>query len=290
MSQAPTQRRFASSHGEIGWFEWGTALPGRPTWLMLHATGFHARLWDQVIAHLPPDRHVIAPDLPGHGRSYRAPDIGDWGANAAPIGELLAALALPALIGVGHSMGATALVRLAAASPGTFGRLVLVDPVIFPPAVYPASPPVRDNPADHPIARRRARWASAAAMADHFAGRMPYAAWQRAVLDDYCHWGLVAAADGDGLDLACAPLVEASAYLGATRYDPHPDIAAIAAPTIVLRGRSGTRAGPIDFSISPTWPGLAAAFAAGADQHWADVSHFIPMEQPQRLAALLASA
>ena len=35
---------------------------------MVHATGFHGRVWDQVIHHLP-GRHVIAVEQRGHGRS-----------------------------------------------------------------------------------------------------------------------------------------------------------------------------------------------------------------------------
>ena len=38
---------------DIAVFEWGQARADQPSILFVHATGFHARIWDQVIAHLP---------------------------------------------------------------------------------------------------------------------------------------------------------------------------------------------------------------------------------------------
>ena len=48
----PELHHFASSHGDICYFEWGVA-GGGPSILLLHATGFHARCWDQVVAAFP---------------------------------------------------------------------------------------------------------------------------------------------------------------------------------------------------------------------------------------------
>ena len=58
-------------------FEWGDADPAQPTVVLAHATGFHARCWDRVIAHLDPSRHVIAIDQRGHGRSAKVPPF-NW--------------------------------------------------------------------------------------------------------------------------------------------------------------------------------------------------------------------
>jgi len=58
----PIEHRFAAPGGELCWFEWGKA-GDRPTLLLLHATGFHARCWDATIKALPQDWHYIALDL-----------------------------------------------------------------------------------------------------------------------------------------------------------------------------------------------------------------------------------
>jgi pimeloyl-ACP methyl ester carboxylesterase len=290
VNEAPREHRLATSAGEICWFEWGQPSD-RPSLLLLHATGFHARLWDQVVAALPPDTHVIAPDQLGHGRSAKPASLSDWAVTADALLPLVDRFAGAPLIGCGHSMGGYVLTRLAAERPDAFAHIFLIDPVIMPPEFYvgAADAPVPD-PADHPVARRRARWDGWEAMNAHFASRPPYAHWQLAVLADYCRFGLLPAADGNGCDLACPPALEASVYQNALRTNPHDWLERLTVPASVIRARTGERAGNLDFSVSPTWPGLGSAIGAVRDKQWADQSHFIPMEAPGRLAALLADA
>jgi len=45
--------------------------------------------------------------------------------------------------------------------------------------------------------------------------------------------------------------------------------------------------GPMAFSTSPTWPGLAAEFPNGREIHFPDKTHFLPMEIPDEVAALI---
>ena len=122
----------------------------------------------------------------------------------------------------------------------------------------------------------------------HFAQRPPYMHWQAEILADYCRHGLLPAADGEGWELACPPALEASVYLSALRTDPRDWLDRIAAPVSVIRARGGDRANDLDFSISPTWPELGAMLSAARDEQWGEHSHFIPMEAPERLAALIA--
>ena len=303
MSRTPREQYFEAPAGRLCWFEWGSVVSRRASLLLLHATGFHARLWDQVIAYLPADTHVIAPDLRGHGRSFRPHSLGCWEANVDDVAALLDSLAGRdlgsltgrALVGVGHSMGGYCLARLAGQSPQFFEQLLLVDPTIMDPALYAASVTsasdvAASTTADHPIARRRNRWESAAQMIAHFQDRKPYATWSPAVLADYCTYGLVPAADGEWLELACPPPLEASVYQGALRCDPHPHLASLSCPVTVLRAKQASRKDALDFSSSPTWPELASAFAYGRDMQWSDCSHFIPMDTPERLAAQIIQA
>lgn len=284
----PREHRLETPEGEICWFEWD-APSDRPSVLLLHATGFHARLWDRVVAALPPGTHVVAPDHRGHGRSFKPASLSDWAATADALLPLVDRFAGASLVGCGHSMGGYALTRLAAERPDAFRHIFLVDPVIVEPTLYAgaADQPVSD-PAAHPVARRRARWDGWEAMNAHFAQRPPYMHWQPEALADYCRHGLLPAADGEGWDLACPPALEASVYLSAIRTNPHDWLGRIAAPSSVIRARTGDRVNPLDFSVSPTWPGLGAALDAVFDGQWGEHSHFIPMEAPERLAALIA--
>ena len=98
--------------------------------------------------------------------------------------------------GVGHSMGAHALVQAAAFAPQRFRQLVLIDPVIRAPAEYHQPAPPAD--ALHPAAQRRNRFASAQEMFDRFVDRPPYSVFDTQALHDYCQHGLKPAADGQG--------------------------------------------------------------------------------------------
>ncbi len=289
MSEAPREHRLGTPAGEICWFEWGEPSD-RPSLLLLHATGFHARLWDQVVAGLPLGAHVIAPDQLGHGRSAKPASLSDWAATADALLPLIDRFAGTPLIVCGHSMGGYVLTRLAAERRDAFAHIFLIDPVIMPPEFYigAADAPVPD-PAEHPVARRRSRWDGWEAMNAHFASRPPYAHWQPEALADYCRFGLLAAPDGEGWELACPPALEASVYQNALRTNPHDWLPCITVPVTVIRAKTGERAGTLDFSVSPTWPGLGAALDAVRDEQWADQSHFIPMEAPQRLADLIAT-
>jgi lipase len=279
------KHRFAAPAGDLCWFEWGEAGQG-PTLLLLHATGFHARCWDAVLAALPETAHVAALDLPGHGRSYRPESLADWTATADAVQAFLDWLDRP-VFAIGHSMGGCIAARLAAVRPDLVTQALLIDPVIMPRDYYAqADGQAVFDPVSHPVARRRNQWDSAEQMIARFAGRAPYASWRPDVLADYCRHGLLPAQDGT-FELACPPLLEASAYAGSAAADPWSVLADVQCPVTVVRAKGGERSGAIDFSISPTDPDLAKAFAHGNDLHWPEHSHFIPMEVPDRVAALI---
>lgn len=54
----PIERQVHLNDLDIAVYEWGDPQVVLPAILFAHATGFHARLWDQVIARLP-DYEVI---------------------------------------------------------------------------------------------------------------------------------------------------------------------------------------------------------------------------------------
>lgn len=284
---APTEKRFVAGDVELAWFEWGRV--GDPQILLLHAAGFHARCWDQVVAGLPTGYHVLALDMRGHGRSARVPPY-VWDAFAGDVCAFISHVGMHDAVGVGHSMGGHCLVQAAARCPSAFRRLVLVDPVILAPDAYGrASFSELDGPEDHPVARRRNHWSSWREMRDAFADRLPYSLWRAAVLEDYCRHGVLPRAEGDGCELACPPLVEASVYFGGSRSSIHEVIGGISIPVVVMRaaGRVAGNSQLMDFVGSPTWEHLAGRFPRGRDVYLPELSHFIPMQQPELMARFI---
>jgi len=270
---------------DLAYFEWGN--PSGQTILMLHATGFHARCWDGVVRSLDDvgeGCRLVAVDQRGHGRSAKRGPY-EWSEFGADAAALVDELDLDAVIGLGHSMGGHAVTQAAAQRAHRFRALLLVDPVILDPSAY-ADHAMFASPEAHPVARRRNHWRSTEEMYDRFADRHPFNLWDPAVLRDYCRFGLLP--DGDGLVLACPPLVEASIYQGSAGRDIGDAIRTLPHPAVVLRAQGrdpGTRnTGTMDFARSPTWPGLAAAFPNGRDIHHPELSHFIPMQRPDLVA------
>jgi lipase len=288
MSHQPKLHHITANGLSLACFEWRSAQRGvAPTLWMVHATGFHGRVWDQVIHHLP-GRHVIAVEQRGHGRSAGT-DFGSWADFGCDQAALAAAFDLQGAVGIGHSMGAHALVQAAAFAPGRFRQLVLIDPVILSPADYhlPPMPPGTL----HPAAGRKNQFASAQAMFERFAERPPYSVFDPQALMDYCQHGLKPT-DGGGFQLACAPAFEGKVYpLARQNAGIYASIRALQIPVLVVRARpQDPSIKPWDALGTPTWEHLAQEFRYGRDLQLMDKTHMLPMEDPALTARLIIDA
>jgi lipase len=286
---------YIDANGErIAVFEWGRKFRGtKATLVLIHATGFHARCWDQVISLLG-NRHIIAVDQRGHGRSSGS-DYGSWKDFGKDISAVIAQLQLDDSVAVGHSMGGYVAVSAAAAvahsQPSLFRNLILIDPVIVDPIHYQETVPTAEEraPSIAAMGRRRNQFDSAQQMIDRFSSREPYSLFTSAALRDYCTYGLLPAPDGNGLVLACDPFFEASIYITLAS-DRHilDDVAKVDAPVLVVRAKlSPNPSQHQDFTFSPTWPELASHFSNAIDKHLPEHSHFVPMEDPLLVAELI---
>ena len=292
-AEEPTERRTRVSGVELVYFEWRDDLRGRePSILLVHATGFHARVFDALVGHLG-DRHVISVDQRGHGRSEKLA-IRHWRVMGEDVGALVRELGLRDAVGVGHSMGGHAITEAAAACPGAFQRLVLIDPVIASPGDYSRGGWQIDlhGGKTHPTAKRKNHFASVEAMIERFRERPPYSLFEPAALRDYCQYGLLPAPDGEGYVLACPPEVEASVYMS-SRSNPgvYASIRALDIPVLILRAKApGSDRDVMDFSSSPTWPRLVDEFRQGSELYLPDHTHFLPMEAPKLVAGYVLGA
>jgi lipase len=109
-----------------------THVYGDPTGaplLALHGVQSHGERWRKLAEERLASRHVLAPDLRGHGLS---PGLPPWNLeqHVEDLVELADAAGLDAFDVLGHSFGGLLGLHLAAAVPGRVRRLALLDPAI----------------------------------------------------------------------------------------------------------------------------------------------------------------
>jgi lipase len=103
--------------------EWGE--PGAPRVVCLHGVTSHGRHFAKL-AEAFPARHVLAPDLLGHGSSPYEPP---WDLQRH-VEEVVETVGTQPAALVGHSFGARVALEITARAPKLVPRLVLLDPAI----------------------------------------------------------------------------------------------------------------------------------------------------------------
>jgi lipase len=288
MRSDPVLHHVPANDVSLAYYEWRADLRGvAPTLLMVHATGFHGRVWDPVIASFP-NRHIIALEQRGHGRSQTSSvtDITDWVVFGRDLAAFAVALDLSEVIGIGHSMGSCALIQGAAFESKRFKQLILIDPTIFDPILYHGPKLTGDE--QHPAARRMSRFDSPQAMIERFSDRPPYSWFSEEALRSYCEYALMPASDGLGFVLACHPATEASIYMSAQRSSGiFASVLALKIPVLLIRARLPAVGSVRDFTSSPTWPGLVSVFQNAREIYLDNRTHLVPMEDPALIARLI---
>ena len=289
----PKEHRIEIESNEICYFEWGRRSLDRTTVLLVHAAGFHARVWDATVSLVRdavPDSHMLALDMRGLGRSGNTPPI-EWSQFGRDVVSFVDRLDLREVVGVGHSMGGHSVTQACALRPEKFKSLLLVDPVIMAPESYLSKKNQNYSSVDeHPVARRRNQWTSPQEMFERFRQRHPFDLWREDILSDYCRYG-VNKITNELFELACPPRTEAPIYMGSAGMNIADFIAAISNPVTVMRAfRSDVERAEMDFAQSPTWPDLSNHFINGRDLYFPELTHFIPMQKPEVVSAEIVTA
>jgi pimeloyl-ACP methyl ester carboxylesterase len=96
--------------------------------ILLHCALAHSKVWTPLATRLSQDLTMIAPDMPGHGRSA------GWDPRT-DLHDQVTAIARECLGDgghvIGHSFGATVALRLAMNVPDKVYSLTLIEPVLF---------------------------------------------------------------------------------------------------------------------------------------------------------------
>jgi len=255
-----------------------------PALLLSHATGFHGRCWIPVAKRLEGRFDVWAHDHRGYGDST-VPD--DWTVRWTAFGDdALAAARYVAtnvnngpIIAAGHSMGGATLVMAALREPALFGGIVTFEPIIFPPSGFRPDdmPP---NPLAALTRRRRAIFASLDEARENFASKPPMSSFHSDALEAYVVHGFRHTANG--VALKCSPEHEARTYETGGSHETWNSLSSLTVPLWVVGSPEQ------QYQPSAIAPRIAEQVPGARYEAWSDVSHFGPMEDPDRLANFIA--
>ena len=264
----------------LHYLEWGDAGPplaGQAA-VLLHATGFLARLWEPIAEGLSGRFHVYAYDARGHGDSDKPASGYTWDHFAADFRGFLDALQLRRVLAVGHSMGGATAAYLAATEPEYVSAAVLIEPIIFPPVVDDSSSDRRQREFVSGATRRRMVWPSRQELLRSYRRRLTFASWRDDVLRLYAEHGAFRRDDGQ-FELKCPGEIEAQAFQNSLSLDTWGVLPDIRCPTLVLHGQHTEHHLVLAArGVAERIPGAHLAAIAGA-------GHLVPMERPQAVVA-----
>lgn len=271
---------------EIALLDWG----GEGDLVLLHhANGFCGATLAPIAAALADRYRVVAVDARGHGHSTSVAPGGDpdpyaWSTMASDLGsvvhQVLERVGCDRVaLGIGHSFGGALSLEAAEKEPELFARLLLLDPVIID-AAPPADPGAVQRGPDLAAGalRRRDRFASRAEAFEHFRGRGIFADFTPEALALYVGEGIGPSPEDD-FRLRCRPEVEAAIFSTGHRTDLFEDAPRVKAEVRFLHALRG------NFSRE-RYDALAARMPSARVESL-DVGHLFPLEEPDRVLALL---
>lgn len=241
--------------------------------LFCHAAGFLGHVWGEVSRRMTTPMARFAFDLRGHGQSPPLPSDARWDAFGGDVLEAAAQVSGGPVVGVGHSLGGTALLLAEAQAPCTFAALHCFEPIL----AERHDPSIADG-----AVRRTALFANRDEARRHFALRGPLKTLAPPVLTDYVEAGL---AEVDGaIQLRCAPQTEAQVYRTAIEAPWRDALPQVACPTTLL---NGSRSAMVDAGALVR---AASAMPHARVRTLDDLGHLGPLEQPEAFARYLDEA
>lgn len=259
--------------------------------VMHHANGFCAASLGEVACALSKHYRVVSIDARGHGDSTPVvaggePNPYDWWTLSKDVERATEAI-LERVgrdrvdLAIGHSFGGALMLAAASRRPELFARLLLCDPVIFPPLTKEekASAGQGANPLAEATLRRRDHFPSYADAFAHYASRGLFANFTPVSLALYVGEG-IRRTEGGEVTLKCAREVEAVVFGGGGRLDLTDQVGGVLAEVRILHALQGNFSRPVYDRLAGLMP--------NARVESVDVGHLFPMEQPELVLSHVA--
>lgn len=267
---------------------WYTPPTGKPVLHFLHGNGYCGRVYTPMLALLAEDFDLWLCDVQGHGESDHGGRFHGWNRSAELAVEAFnagrARFADAPAYALGHSFGGVLTSLILAQQPQLFQRAVLLDPVLFSPAmigVMALSDVVglsRRTTLASKALKRRSSWPDRAAAHAALHGRGMFRGWTEEAFAAYIQHALK---DSDkGVELCCRPSREADIFSSFPKR-LWPSLGKITTPTQVLYGE---RSYPFVAKSVARW----CASNGHVSGHVVPGGHCFMQEQPTESAARVA--
>ena len=272
--------------GDVSALAWDCAGPKAPAVHFSHANGFNALAYRTLFDELSLYMRVHAIDLRGHGQTTLASNpkgLRSWQVHADDIIRTIQEIDGKPRILAGHSIGATASLMAALDQPQWVTGLVLIEPVLLPPAQLRRQALRRLLGLQKPprlTRRKRGIFPSREAMFEAYRGKGAFRLWPEEVVRDYVMGGSLDYVDFRQVRLACTPGWEEANYLAGPP-DLWPRLGGLEVPvTFLLAESRSTCSDESAALLSERLPDARILRVPGT-------SHFLPFEQPDVVRAEL---
>jgi len=245
--------------------------------LLVHALGLHGRVWQPASTTLGERYRCWALDLPGHGAAHSPPDgEATWWTLSNTVSRAANSIGSPELVGIGHSIGAAALLLAESEHPGTFASLVLYEPPVRIHRALTSDDVRRRRRIEASIRDRVRAFPSMSEARTDLARTGMTSSFSPEALSAYLSYGFRARAGG-GVEEACDAEIELSLFRAEAHTDPTGGLDSVRSSLRLLRG------GATDAMHRGMVDELAERLSIEIEE-LAGLTHFGPLEDPSALA------
>lgn len=279
--QKPVYEAFNKEFRYIKWSDNGPLLH------IAHATGLCANAYSEFSKKLAEKYKVVGLDFRGHGKTLASADstnLNSWEIFYNDLEDFFRFFNQP-VVAFGHSLGGTVSAVLAARYPELVSKLIVIEPGFMPPLWRPFVYFVQKSrlcmhvPFVTSVTKRTKTWRNKSEAMNDLAIKGPFKTWSKIILEDYISQGTKMLKDGS-LELLCDPLWEGK-ILGTAPVGIWGEVSKIKCPTLVIYGeKSKTFLPSVVTKLKKTLPQVTL-------KKMPNTGHFIPMEQPEKLAEIV---
>ena len=247
-----------------------------------HANGYHPGAYRQLITEFLPHYQVVGMHFRPLWKGCRPRSAPSWKTHARDLVNFLDAQGKSDIIGMGHSLGAVATVLAASQRPDLFSRLVLLDPVLLPPANYRTQtftpiflrrlfiPPAKVS------AKRKDSWPSKKEAYDYLRPKRVFRRIPDLVFRDFIEHAIDQEPAAGEAKLTYSRDWETHIY--STASNPWRAIRKLDCPVLVIRGEDSNVLLPDVLAL------LKASLPTVVLEDIAEAGHLVPLELPQLTA------